>query len=1081
MKKNIISALSSLLILLSCVTVFASAPRLVRVGAFDYYPAIFKDSEDTIKGIYVDALADIAQRENIRFEYVYGTWDEGLQRIKSGEVDLLTSVAFTPERANFLDYAQQPLQTVWGEIYTPPASDIDGIQTVQGKKIAVMKGDYNGWYFRELVKKFNLTCEFIEMASFEDIFKAVSAKKVDAGVVNGTFGAAKQHEYALRSTGVVFNPFDIFFAVAKGENQDLLRLLDSYLTKWRYQVDSPYNKARQQWSHGSAGTTQIIPPWLLNAVAVLGGATLLALTFIALLKKQIQRATASIMESKAVLLESETKFRSYIDNSPDGVFVIDESGRYIEANPAASAITGYSQEELLQMSVFDLLAPESAEIAHRHLQTLQEKDSACNEYYFSHKSGNKRWCSIDAVKLSSTRYLCFVKDISDRKTIEETLRESELNYRTLADSSPALIWKSGIDNRCDYFNKSWLDFTGRTLEQQIGFGWKESVHPDDSSHCLDLYLTAFARHEPFSMDYRLRRHDGEYRWMQDDGCPRYDVNGHFAGYIGYCMDITDRKRAEDELRQAKIAAEAANTAKSRFLANMSHEIRTPMNGMIGLIELLLSTQLTRDQREYAELIKLSGKNLVQLLSDILDLSKIEAHKIELENRDFDLLTEIGGTVNLLSLHAKGKGLTLNTQIDTDVPLQLTGDAGRLRQILNNIIGNAIKFTVNGSILLHIRKDAEDEKQTTLRFLVTDTGIGVAQDKLEKIFEPFIQADSSSTRQYGGTGLGLTIARQLAKMMSGTIGVESVEGGGTTFWFTVILTKQPQKLTDETAADSGNDNHFRHDQRKNLNHTGGNNIRLLLAEDDAINQHMTKLFLEQAGYQVDVANNGCEALKLLAENDYAVVLMDCMMPVLSGYEATAIIRNPTSIVRNHAIPVIALTANAMREDRDNCLAAGMNDYLAKPIEVKTVLAILEKWVPDRIPGGMSAADAGSCAFGVVIFDKGELVSRSMGDIALSCHVARIFMENGAEYIDSLRKALATDDATALRQSAHKLRGAAATMALPLLAETAQSLETIAEKGEMARAAELFPELVKRFEQAVKALQELFNTPTERSLS
>ena len=173
MKKNIISALSTLLILLCCVTVFASGPRVVRVGAFDYYPAIFKDGDGMIKGIYVDALADIAQRENIRFEYVYGTWNEGLQRIKSGEVDLLTSVAFTPERAIFLDYAQQPLQTVWGELYTPPASDIDGIQTVQGKKIAVMKGDYNGWYFRELVKKFNLTCEFIEMASFEDIFKAV--------------------------------------------------------------------------------------------------------------------------------------------------------------------------------------------------------------------------------------------------------------------------------------------------------------------------------------------------------------------------------------------------------------------------------------------------------------------------------------------------------------------------------------------------------------------------------------------------------------------------------------------------------------------------------------------------------------------------------------------------------------------------------------------------------------------------------------------------------------------------------------------------------------------------------------------
>ena len=405
------------------------------------------------------------------------------------------------------------------------------------------------------------------------------------------------------------------------------------------------------------------------------------------------------------------------------------------------------------------------------------------------------------------------------------------------------------------------------------------------------------------------------------------------------LEVVERKRIEHELVESTAAAEAANIAKSQFLANMSHEIRTPMNGVIGLIELLLSTELNREQREYAELVKLSGRNLVQLISDILDLSKIEANKIDLEIRNFDLQTETNGTINLLQLNAQAKGLKLGVQIDADVPLLLQGDAGRLRQILNNLIGNAIKFTEQGFVLLQIRKETENEQTTTLRFLVSDSGIGIAADKLEKIFEPFTQADSSATRQYGGTGLGLAIVRQLAELMGGTVGVESVAGEGATFWFTVVLTKQnnlplllaPPLLDDET-------------KQRSAGVANTSNARILLVEDDLVNRFMTKLLLSRAGYHVDVASNGSEAIQALEKSDYSAVLMDCMMPVLNGYEATIVIRNPASAVRNHAIPVIALTANAMQEDRDCCLAAGMDDYLTKPIELTKMLAMLEKWLP-----------------------------------------------------------------------------------------------------------------------------------------
>ena len=387
-------------------------------------------------------------------------------------------------------------------------------------------------------------------------------------------------------------------------------------------------------------------------------------------------------------------------------------------------------------------------------------------------------------------------------------------------------------------------------------------------------------------------------------------------------------------------ANSANHAKSTFLANVSHEIRTPMGGIIGMAKLLNMASLAAEQQSYVEAIKSCGNSLLLLVNDLLDLSKIEAGKMELETQNFNLQAETTALIKLLSFTAREKNLELVLLMDPDVPHCLMGDAQRLRQIISNLLGNAIKFTHEGSVSLHISIDAEEAEQTTLRFQVRDSGIGIATDKLDQIFEPFAQADTSTTRNYGGTGLGLAITRQLVELMRGRFGVESVEGEGSTFWFTVDLVKQAGEVSDVCATPVA-DNHA---GKPLHNSQADTSVRLLLAEDDRFNKIIIQRLLVKSGYQVDVVSNGSEAVAELEKNDYALVLMDCGMPLLNGFDATAIIRNPLSAVRNHTIPVIALTADCLQEDRDKCLEAGMDDFLTKPFVIEDMQTMLEKWLP-----------------------------------------------------------------------------------------------------------------------------------------
>ena len=638
----------------------------------------------------------------------------------------------------------------------------------------------------------------------------------------------------------------------------------------------------------------------------------------------------------------EVQFLSAITaNMSEGVVMVRATDSTIAyANSSYETMFGFEPGELVGRPLEALIAPDlgaSEQTLADIRQGVLRGGTWRGEIHSRRKDGSAFWCALNVTAFDHPTFgpawIAVNTDITARRLAEE----ARASLASIVQASRDAILAKTPEGIVTSWNRGAEELFGYTAAEMVGASIDVLVPPNRRNEEEELrarLATGLVVEQNETV--RLRK-DGTPVDVSITMSPIEDATGRITGIATICRDVTDRNRAEAALleREAELAlardqALEASRLKSDFLANMSHEIRTPMNAVIGLTGLLLDSGLTAEQREHAGAVRSAGEALLEIINDLLDFSKIEAGKLRLELMDFELRTVVEEVGDLLSAEAHEKGLELVTSVHRDAPAFVRGDPGRLRQVLTNLVGNAIKFSDRGQVAVRVESAGRTADATRLRFEVADTGIGISAEGQRKLFQAFEQVDSSASRRYGGTGLGLAISKQLVEMMGGDLGLDSELGAGSTFWFSVPLgvatTPQPKPVSREEAIEP-------------RSHSGA---RLLVAEDNAVNQLVAVRMLEKLGYRADVAANGAEAVDALMRIDYDAVLMDCQMPEMDGFEATREIRRRQGSGRR--TPVIAMTAAAAQEDRDRCFRADMDDYISKPVRLQELGAVLARWVP-----------------------------------------------------------------------------------------------------------------------------------------
>ena len=638
-------------------------------------------------------------------------------------------------------------------------------------------------------------------------------------------------------------------------------------------------------------------------------------------------------------------------------------------------------------------------------------------------------------------------DVTERQIAEADLRAVRERLDLALDGSELASWDWEIASGKVHVSKRWSQMLGDDRQASVVTvsDLEKIMHADDIERVRDRIAAVLeGKSEIYYAEYRVRRRDGEWRWIGSHGkVTERDANGSAVRMTGTNADITGKKLDEATVLAAKDAAEAANRAKSNFLANMSHEIRTPMNGIIGMTDLALDTELTAEQQELMLTVKSCAGSLLEIINEILDFSKIESGAMTLDVSDFCLRTLLDETLKVFMPHARAKGTALKCIVAPAAPAMLRGDAAKLRQILINLVGNAIKFTEHGEIAVEVECLARKDNDVRLGFAVRDTGIGVAPEKQQLIFEPFSQADSSTTRNYGGTGLGLTISARLVEMLGDTLKLESAPGVGSRFYFdasfeyfTGTETRPPTDNADGKRALPA--------ARPGLSAAAGRPLNVLVAEDNPVNQRLICHLLGQRGMQVRLVDNGQSAVDAFATEKFDIVVMDVQMPVRGGFEAAGLMRAHES-ASGHRTPILALTAHALSGDRAKCLAAGMDDNMTKPFKADELFATI-----DRLTTGAAEAAVPEEASPAQDYTMDlEALRVEVGDDELVTNLCRLFAQDAAQFADELECASIAGDMEQLYRIAHRLKGSVGIFHAPQAVARLAQLEAASRAGDLLR--------------------------------
>ena len=771
--------------------------------------------------------------------------------------------------------------------------------------------------------------------------------------------------------------------------------------------------------------------------------------------------------AERTLRERTREFEGFFQLALDLLCIADQDGRFLRTNTAWESVLGHQSADLQGARLVDLVHPDDLAATHAALDELARGRTVVGLVTRTRtRAGDHRVIEWRCAPLGRFIYAA-ARDITERIKAEESREAQRRVLEFVIESDISGYWDHDTANQTQFYSPAWKRMLGYAPDElpALPETWRRLILPEDipvTLAAMDKHIASRGR-ESFYVEARYRHKNGSLVWViSSGGVTDWAPDGTPRRIVGCHIDITPAKESEAGLHaaNARLAeagaranqlaarAEIASRAKSDFLANMSHEIRTPMNGVLGMTHLLLSTQLNDMQRRFAETIQSSGQTLLHLINDILDLSKIEAGRLELVDHEFHLGAFLQELAVPFRLEAQAKGIHFACEFSPDLPGALRGDPARLRQVLVNLAGNALKFTTRGQVALRITSlplPAGAVHAHLLRFAIQDTGPGIPAGQLDRLFQKFSQIDASYTRQFGGTGLGLAISKELVGLMGGEIGVESTPGVGSLFWFQIpfLAAALPAQSENEPAAPA-----------RELPALPSS-ARILLVEDNPTNQEVALGLLRRFGLEARVVGNGREAIDALAATEFDLVLMDIQMPVMDGLTATRAIRDLATGLDNPLIPIVGMTAHALIGDREQGLAAGMNDYLTKPIAPSALIQALRRWLPSAIdlpnvpaatpptPSTPSAPAPAAAAPAVPeAIDWAELRGRLMGDDRLVRRILAAFPEDLDNILASIRAARDAGDLPAAARAAHTLKGAAANLGAAPLRAACDALEKAA---------------------------------------